>query len=44
MNKFMEVIDDVTLFILGDRRDGTDRRIKKSKRKRTKRKINRRNG
>ena len=44
MNKLEKVIDDVTRFILGDRRDGDDRRVKKSKRKRTRRKVNRRNG
>ena len=37
-------MDDVVRFILGDRRDGIDRRVKKSKRKRTRRKVNRRNG
>ena len=35
-------MDDVMRFILGDRRDGIDRRVKKSKRKRTRRKLNRR--
>ena len=44
MNKLEKVMDDVIRFILGDRRDGIDRRIKKSKRKRTRRKVNRRNG
>ena len=38
MNKFLEVMENVKLFILGDRRDGDDRRVKKSKRKRTRRK------
>ncbi len=37
-------MDDVVRFILGDRRDGIDRRVKKSKRKRTRRKVNRRDG
>ena len=44
MNKLEKVMDDVIRFILGDRRDGIDRRLKKSKRKRTRRKVNRRNG
>ncbi len=44
MNKLEKVMDDVIRFILGDRRDGIDRRVKKSKRKRTRRKVNRRNG
>jgi len=42
MNKLEKVMDDVMRFILGDRRDGIDRRVKKSKRKRTRRKLNRR--
>ena len=33
MNKFLEVMENVKLFILGDRRDGDDRRVKKSKEK-----------
>ena len=44
MNKLEKVMDDVMRFILGDRRDGIDRRVKKSKRKRTRRKVNRRDG
>jgi len=44
MNKLEKVMDDVIRFILGDRRDGIDRRVKKSKRKRTRRKVNRRDG
>ena len=44
MNKLERVMDDVVRFILGDRRDGIDRRVKKSKRKRTRRKVNRRDG
>jgi|TARA_A100001201_G_scaffold139743_1_gene132046 hypothetical protein len=44
MNKLEKVMDDVVRFILGDRRDGIDRRVKKSKRKRTRRKVNRRDG
>ncbi len=42
MNKFEASIDAVTMFILGDRRDSEDRRVKKSKRKTTKRKYTRR--
>tara|TARA_R100001163_G_C4967098_1_gene128544 strand:- start:25 stop:156 length:132 start_codon:yes stop_codon:yes gene_type:complete len=37
MNKFEASIDALTMFILGDRRDGIDRRLKKSKRKKTRR-------
>ena len=44
MNNFEKSIENVTRFILGDRRDGEDRRMKKSKRKRTRRKLARRNG
>ena len=42
LDKFMKAIDDVTIFIIGDKRSGTDRRVKKSTRKRTKRKYTRR--
>ena len=42
MTKFENAIDAVTMFILGGRRDGVDRRVKKSKRKRSKRKTQRR--
>ena len=42
MNKFLEAIDTVNRWILGDRRDGDDRRVKKSRRKTTKRKTVRR--
>ena len=42
MEKFMKAIDDVVTFILGDKRSGDDRRIKKSKRKRTRRVSQRR--
>ena len=44
MNNLEKVMDDVIRFILGDRRDGIARRVKKSKRKRTRRKVNRRDG
>ena len=42
LGKFFQAIDDVTRFILGDKRSGIDRRVKKSKRKTTRRKITRR--
>ena len=42
LDKFMKAIDDVTSFIIGDKRSGTDRRVKKSTRKKTKRKYTRR--
>ena len=38
----MKAIDDVIAFILGDKRSGNDRRVKKSKRKRTRRVSQRR--
>ena len=37
MNKFEASIDALTMFILVDSRDGIDRRVKKSKRKKTRR-------
>ena len=42
MNKLNKVMDDVVTFILGDKRSGDDRRVKKSKRKRTRRVSQRR--
>ena len=42
MEKFMKAIDDVITFILGDKRSGDERRIKKSKRKKTRRVSQRR--
>ena len=42
MEKFMKAIDDVITFILGDKRSGDERRVKKSKRKRTRRVSQRR--
>ena len=42
LDKFLKVIDDVTTFIVGDKRSGNDRMGKKSKRKTTRRKITRR--
>ena len=42
LDKFIKVIDDVTTFIIGDKRSGDDRRVKKSKRKKTRRKTVRR--
>jgi len=44
VDKFIKVIDDVTRFIVGDKRGGDDRRVKKSKRKTTRRKTSRRKG
>ena len=42
MNKLNKVMNDVITFILGDKRDGGDRRVKKSKRKKTRRATQRR--
>ena len=42
MNKLNKVMDDVVTFILGDKRSGDDRRVKKSKRKKTRRLSQRR--
>jgi hypothetical protein len=42
MNKLNKVMDDVVTFILGDKRSGDDRRVKKSKRKKTRRVSQRR--
>jgi len=42
MNKLNKVMDDVITFILGDKRSGDDRRVKKSKRKKTRRVSQRR--
>ena len=42
MNKLNKVMDDVIAFILGDKRSGSDRRVKKSKRKKTRRTSQRR--
>ena len=42
MNKLNKVMDDVITFILGDKRSGDDRRVKKSKRKKTRRTSQRR--
>ena len=42
MNKINKVMDDVITFILGDKRSGDDRRVKKSKRKKTRRTSQRR--
>ena len=39
IDKFIKVIDDVTKFIIGEKRSGEDRRVKKSKRKYTRRKT-----
>ena len=42
LEKFLNTIDDVTKFILGEKRDGKDRRVKKAKKKVTRRKQVRR--
>ena len=42
MEKFMKAIDDVITFIIGDKRSGDERRVKKSKRKKTRRTSQRR--
>ena len=42
MNNFEKTIEAVKLFILGDRRQLNERRVKKSKRKNTRRKTIRR--
>ncbi len=42
MVKFMKAIDDVITFILGEKRDGKDRRVKKSRKKNSRRVIQRR--
>jgi hypothetical protein len=42
MSKLNKVMDDVVTFILGDKRSGDDRRVKKSKRKKTRRVSQRR--
>ena len=42
LDKFLNVIDDVTTFIIGYKRSGDERRVKVSKRKRTRRKVVRR--
>lgn len=42
IDKLIKAIDDVTKFIIGEKRSGEDRRVKKSKRKYTRRKTTRR--
>ena len=42
LEKFLKTIDDVTTFIIGDKRDGKERRVKKTKIKVTRRKTIRR--
>ena len=42
LDKFMKAIHDVTKFIIGDKRSGDDRRVKKTKKKTTRRKTIRR--
>ena len=42
MEKFMKSINDVIVFILGEQRDGKDRRVKKTRKKNTRRTTQRR--
>lgn len=42
MSKFLEAIETVTNWITGEKRSGNKRRVKKSTRKTTKRKVHRR--
>ena len=42
LDKFMKAIHDVTKFIIGEKRSGDERRVKKTKRKYTRRKTTRR--
>jgi hypothetical protein len=42
LEKFLKAIDDVTTIILGEKRDGNERRVKKVKKKVTRRKQIRR--
>ncbi len=42
IEKLNKVCDDVIAFILGDKRSGDERRVKKSKRKKTRRTSQRR--
>ena len=42
IDKFIKGIDDVSKFIIGEKRSGEDRRVKKTKRKYTRRKTTRR--
>ena len=42
LDKFLKVIAEVTEFIVGDKRSGDERRVKVSKRKKTRRKVARR--
>jgi len=42
IDKFLKAIDDVTTFIIGEKRSGDDRRVKKTKKKATRRKTTRR--
>ena len=43
LDKFLKVIDEVTEFIVGDKRSGDERRVKVSKRKKSDRKVDMRN-
>ena len=42
MNKFLKAIETVTSWIIGEKRFGDERRVKKSTRKTTERKVQRR--
>ena len=42
MNKFLKAIETVTSWIIGEKRFGDERRVKKRTRKTTKRKVQRR--
>ena len=42
IDKFLKAIDYVTTFIIGEKRSGDDRRVKKTKKKVTRRKTTRR--
>ena len=42
IDKFLKAIDDVTTFIIGEKRSGDDRRVKKTKKKTTRSKTTRR--
>ena len=42
MSKFLEAIETVTSWITGEKRSGNKRRVRKSARKTTKRKVQRR--
>ena len=39
LDKFMRAIDDVTAFIIGDKRSGEDRRVKKPRKRKYEKRI-----